>query len=448
MNTTAASRTATAQSVSPILTSVAVFENGALQGCCPVARMFELVRAALRLALIASASVVLALSGMIVSVVALLRQTYERWLGLSHLPHTIGLQHEPNSFPLRDRDRSASRDRRSPSRIRSLNMSRSSSSNRHDGERTPLRSSPEPMYSTEERHRGPSALIQRRVRRQRDAIFPTLDLPSMDSAMEAVESSSLPIARPPLDVLTDAASKKAVRALSSPAQLHTDSSPVHSTDSSIALDSTEEIAKLERSPSHKHVLQCLKDHHNQFRERCLVRVPSPPNAKPVKQARRTDPYEAPYYFPTPLSPDVDIYVQQVRSERQASQVTDTITSRQHRDSVSQSPRTSPKSTEHFLPPIIPEHPVQELQEPAAPPVEPRLDTPTRLPLREKTHRWSWHLPHIHSKAHHDEPERREGSQGGAQSALPAKFLFRHHRRRHGTASEDLRDKPTSVPPRA
>lgn len=37
--------------------------------------------------------------------------------------------------------------------------------------------------------------------------------------------------------------------------------------------------------------------------------------KPAPSRRRTDPYQAPYFFPTPLSPGADDYVRIVRAER-------------------------------------------------------------------------------------------------------------------------------------
>ncbi|KAH9858238.1 hypothetical protein C2E23DRAFT_865163 [Lenzites betulinus] len=401
--------------------------------------MFEFVRAGVQLLFIAGASFVLALTGMIMSVVASLQRTYYKWRGISQLPHP-GLEHEPISFPLRDRDHSASRVRKPPLRHRSTDVFRSSSSRRREGGRTPLRASPEPMYPSEERNGGPSTSRPRKHRRKRDTLSPGPALPSIDSALEYVESSSLPLAK------SSGMGKEAVRALSSPAEVLSDSSPPHSTDPSIASESMEERAKADRSPSPKRVLQRLKNQHSQFRDRCLTRVHSMPNAKTGKQIRRTDPYQAPYFFPTPLSPDVDIYVEQVRSERQGSKIPDPVSFRQYRgDRASESLRTSPKSEELLLPPTIQESPMQEF---AAAPAELKPDTPTRPPLREKSHRWSWHMPHKHGKSQPDESERREDASEKTPLPSPAKFLFGHHRRRNGTASEDLKDKRKSLPSQA
>ena len=66
MNFTAESRTAAAQSVSQVLlVAVGALEEGTLAGCCPVGRMFDLLRAGVRLVLIGAASLVLALVGII-----------------------------------------------------------------------------------------------------------------------------------------------------------------------------------------------------------------------------------------------------------------------------------------------------------------------------------------------------------------------------------------------
>lgn len=147
-----------------------------------------------------------------------------------------------------------------------------------------------------------------------------------------------------------------------------------------------------------------------------------PTAKPAKPARRTDPYQAPYYFPTPLSPDADIYVEQVLSERQGARVTDPISFRQYRDRVPLSPRTSPKSKEELLPPPTPDIVVSET--PPAP-TESTPEPPVRPSLREKSHRWSWHLPHLHAKSAQDDAVSEETTE---KPQTPAKFLFGHHRR--------------------
>lgn len=158
------------------------------------------------------------------------------------------------------------------------------------------------------------------------------------------------------------------------------------------------------------------------RERCLIRVHSMPPTKSAKPVRRTDPYQAPYYFPTPLSPDADIYVEQVLSERQGARVTDPVSFRQYRDRVSLSPRTSPKSKEELLPPPTPDIVVSGTAQVSA---EPTPEPPMRPSLREKSHRWSWHLPHLHHKSQQDEAEPQETVE---KPQTPARFLFGHHRR--------------------
>ncbi|OJT08502.1 hypothetical protein TRAPUB_685 [Trametes pubescens] len=265
--------------------------------------------------------------------------------------------------------------------------------------------------------------------------------------MEFVEASLSTAVRPALDVRgNDAAGRDPVRALSSPAPVLSDSSPTQSTEPSIESESVEGGSRADRSRSPIRVLKRMKEQHTQLRERCLIRVHSMPTAKPVKPARRTNPYQAPYYFPTPLSPDADIYVEQVLSERQGARVTDPISFRQYRDRVPLSPRTSPKSKEELLPPPTPDVVVSETtQATSQPSTEPTPDPPVRPPLREKSHRWSWHLPHLHAKSQQDEAEPQETVE---KPQTPARFLFGHHRRRNGTASEDVKAKRTSLPPQS
>ncbi|KAI0639839.1 hypothetical protein C8Q77DRAFT_1152781 [Trametes polyzona] len=425
-STVAAPRTATAQSVSRILCSATAEGGEGLQGCCPIGRMFELVEAGLRLLFIGAASVVLALAGILLSIVAAVRRAYERWRGIEPASH-IEPDQEPLSSPLRDRDHHGHRPQ-----LRHKSTSSSRKARDASISRTPLRSSPEPMLPHEQRDSSSSPPAKRRHRRRLNHLSTDLPgLPSIDAAMESVEASSQPLGRPPLDVRSGVTDRDPARALSSPAQVNSDSSPTHSTEPSIASESTEDKARAERSPSpSRRVLQRLREHHSQLRERCLTRVHSMPNPKPAKPTRRTDPYQAPYYFPTPLSPDADTYVEQVRSERRGTAPADPISFRQYWDPIPlPSPRTSPKSKEEPLPPSTPEIVVSPATE-AAPP-SPKDEVLARPSLRERSHRWSWHLPHLHGKAHHDEAEQREETQEKPHS--PAKFLFGHHRRRNVTA---------------
>ncbi|EIW64078.1 uncharacterized protein TRAVEDRAFT_25386 [Trametes versicolor FP-101664 SS1] len=401
-------------------------------------QVLKLVQSGLRLLFIGAASAVLALAGILLSIVAAIRRAYVRLRGIDD-PSEKQLQHELHSSPLRDRDH---RGHKPPPRHRSTHASRSPSLEARDASvsRTlaPLRSSPEPMLPSERRQ--PNSPPRERRRRRRPApLSPPSTLPTIDSTMEFVEPSSSTAGRPALDVRGNAAGRDPVRALSSPAPVLSDSSPTQSTEPSIESESVEGGSRVDRSRSPIRVLKRMKEQHTQFRERCLIRVHSMPTAKPAKPARRTDPYQAPYYFPTPLSPDADIYVEQVLSERQGARVTDPISFRQYRDRVPLSPRTSPKSKEELLPPPTPDIVVSET---APAPTESTPEPPVRPSLREKSHRWSWHLPHLHAKSAQDEAVSQETAE---KPQTPAKFLFGHHRRRNGTASEDVKAKRASLP---
>ncbi len=69
MNLSAASRTATAQSVARVLTvssgAVEPFGGRVCIGCCPMQQVLELVQSSLRLLFIGAASLVLALAGIL-----------------------------------------------------------------------------------------------------------------------------------------------------------------------------------------------------------------------------------------------------------------------------------------------------------------------------------------------------------------------------------------------
>ncbi|KAI0324036.1 hypothetical protein GY45DRAFT_1331976 [Cubamyces sp. BRFM 1775] len=476
MNTTAESRTAAAQSVSQVLlVAVGALEEGTLAGCCPVGRMFDLLRAGVRLVLIGAASLVLALVGIILSIVAAVRRAYYRWRAIENTS-PVDTDREHPSSPLlghqredhahvRHRPHSARRPTTSPRSATAENAVADEKTLRN----LPLRSSPEPILPVAEPSPtapSPSSPRHRKPQRQRTKPQPKISeigLPSIDTAMESVEqtrSSTSPV-RPPLDVFGGASGEDAVRALSSPAQVLSDTSTQsHSTtepsEESAHADGLSARARAERSPSpSRRVLQRLREHHSQFRERCLSRVHSMPNAKVAKVARRTDPYQAPYYFPTPLSPDADTYVEQVRRERKGARVrttTDPISFRQYWEPVPlPSPRTSPRGKTQPLPPVESEIEQQEMtgEPPAAtspnenkPPVvvEPEGESTPR----QVNHRWSFHLPHLPRKMHSIDSSQQEARLTEKHSS---RSLFGHQRRRHGTASEDLQSKRTLKAPR-
>ena len=126
------------------------------------------------------------------------------------------------------------------------------------------------------------------------------------------------------------------------------------------------------------------------RDRCLVRAQSMPITK-QKQSRpvqRTDPYQAPYFFPTPLSPDAGTYVQEVLSER-------------HRVPNSKLPRpnslTSDPSSEIASPTRSTRVSVEvssPLPSPPAPasPVDATPEAERASSPSATNRRWSWHLP--------------------------------------------------------
>ncbi|KAI0375439.1 hypothetical protein BV20DRAFT_1048578 [Pilatotrama ljubarskyi] len=452
MNFTAASRTATrAQSVSQLLfAAVGALEDGGFPGCCPVGRMLDLVRTGLRLILVGAASVVLALAGIILSIIAALRRVYGRWRGVDYAASAAT---EPSSSPLVAREQHAPHKRRPRVRHKSTDASRTpvnheDAATSQSPSRSPLRASPEPMLPSE-LPTDNSPPRRRRQRRRVNQQLPELGLPSISSAMEDVEPLPSNSTRPPLDVRGGATGEVALRTLSSPSPASNELSPSSSSskEPSLASDSAEERARAERSPSPgRRVFQRLREQHTQLRERCLTRVHSMPSPKQAKPARRTDPYQAPYYFPTPLSPDADTYIEQVRNElRSSARVTDPIAFRQYWDPNPLSPRTSPRSKETPLPPAAPEIVVSEVSaQPAEP--EPKPEVESRPALRDGHHRWSWHLPlrpHLPGRMPSVDADGRDSIE--EKSASHSKFLFGHSRRRNGTSSEEVKSKRTSLP---
>lgn len=107
-----------------------------------------------------------------------------------------------------------------------------------------------------------------------------------------------------------------------------------------------------------------------------------------KPVPRTDPYQAPYFFPTPLSPDAYDYMSRVRSERVASPLADV----RSRVNVPASPVILRTPTS--LPPQSP---------PEAQPDAALSQPPT---FRRKSARRSWHISFRHD---HQEPLERPKS---------------------------------------
>lgn len=95
---------------------------------------------------------------------------------------------------------------------------------------------------------------------------------------------------------------------------------------------------------------------------------------PKTPVPRTDPYQAPYFFPTPLSPDARGYTSRVRSERVASPLTE-MKSFVGAPASPVSPRVS------VSPPPSDAHPVASSSRPDK--------------VRHKSPRRSWHIPFKH-----------------------------------------------------
>ncbi len=151
--------------------------------------------------------------------------------------------------------------------------------------------------------------------------------------------------------------------------------------------------------------------------------------RPSRPPRRTDPYQAPFFFPTPMSPAAGTYLQEVIHERQGlvPQVTDAVTLAEHVDVAS--PRTSPKSAAQALP-------EPGLTQPG--PVPPA--STAHLSVHQETseaharrHRWSWHIgmrPHLPDRAQSTDSivAHPDGPAAVEDKELFSKFKFGHHRR--------------------
>lgn len=169
-----------------------------------------------------------------------------------------------------------------------------------------------------------------------------------------------------------------------------------------------------------------------MRERCLTRVQSIPSLEPSARPLRTDPYQAPYFFPSPMSPEAATYIQEVINERQGTNLFSIMNS-----------------------PVVQSNPLDALPGPSTTCVnrEPeRVARPTlsssrppsptpSLPVAKlegppstRRHRWSLHFPH--SLHHHhvndgprlmdDHPQ--EKSDTAVHKELFSKLKLGHYRR--------------------
>ncbi|KAI8981232.1 hypothetical protein BD414DRAFT_420074 [Trametes punicea] len=413
--------------------------------------MFQLLQAGLRLVLIGAASLVLALIGIFLSIVAAVRRAYERWRGIDNA-YPLGISNELHSLPrlIRDRDHHALHRGRYGSRksTSATVLPKVPSVDDISNPSSPLRSSPEPLPDESNAATSTSASSRQRRRgqhrRKTSTKMSEMALPSIDTAMEHVDEPALmnPV-RPPLDVRGSADGRDAVRMSSSPAYLLSDSSTAQSSEPSME-SMPQGAAERPPSPSRR-VLQRLRERHSHLRDRCLSRVHSMPNAKTAKAARRTDPYQAPYYFPTPLSPDAENYIKEVREERKSARTTtDPIAFRQYWEPVPlPSPRASPRSKALPLPPVDlePDHEVVT-SESSEGHFEPKGQPEGEQGVRQMHHRWSFHLPRRPRKMQSTEASTHLEGASNDKHNSPTRFLFGHHRRRHGTASEDLQAKRT------
>ncbi|OBZ68395.1 hypothetical protein A0H81_11630 [Grifola frondosa] len=181
-----------------------------------------------------------------------------------------------------------------------------------------------------------------------------------------------------------------------------------------------------QSPTRRLLYRVTSTRSN-LKEHCPLRVhhtlPTPKRQKPIM---RTDPYQAPYFFPTPLSPQADTYVHQVRNERAG--VPDMVAFRQPRQDllIGWSP---PKETA-----TLPPQPSAEIV-----PQVPQKAVQSRSSIRR-----SWHIPLPISRRRRtssvDAVEQKvEVSGAGSADAPPSPtsiFRLGHGKRHH--ASTDLR----------
>ena len=148
---------------------------------------------------------------------------------------------------------------------------------------------------------------------------------------------------------------------------------------------------------------------------------SRPPARPTP-ARRTDPYQAPYFFPTPMSPEAETYLQEVVRERHGAP-----------SQLASEPSTIDSTVVIASPPSSPSRNDSEKARqpsPPSPPTRPTARQPTAGSRdSQRRHRWSWHLP-----LHHQSGERARSAEGARQEKgsehreVLTKLKFGHHRR--------------------
>ncbi|RDX51996.1 hypothetical protein OH76DRAFT_236752 [Lentinus brumalis] len=330
-------------------------------GCCPTAAMLELVQAGVRILLIAVAGVALAVAGIVVSVLAYVRELYifnaRRKQGTVQAGRDATPPRRDTTSPIRK-----SRPRRNVTKpaLTPIPASPVESASTPVSPATPLQS------FSRESSRTRQQPISRKRSSPRTHVKRVSSPSSAGSSEAAFEFERTPRPAP------------LVPNRPLPLSQSSDSSPPASTDASVASISSEEQGE---SPS-RGVLQRIRSQHSTLRDRCLIRAQSIPTQKaPRNPRRRTDPYQAPYNFPTPLSPDAGTYLQEIISERHGRSPS-TFVEKVRFASLPSSP-SSLRET-HDLP-------------------EPSLAHPVPSPTREEAeqtikstgrHRWSWHMPHL------------------------------------------------------
>lgn len=153
-----------------------------------------------------------------------------------------------------------------------------------------------------------------------------------------------------------------------------------------------------------------------------------PPRKSSARPQRTDPYQAPYFFPSPMSPEAATYIQQVVNERQGTSVLPAM-----------SPDADESSSTKVIPVPSPPRANQGRENTSRPN---RAPSPSpSLPVEKaeaststKRQRWSLHLPHLPLHNHaHDGVRLVDGNaqeKGGTtvHKEFFSKLKFGHHRR--------------------
>ncbi|CCM01560.1 uncharacterized protein FIBRA_03619 [Fibroporia radiculosa] len=142
--------------------------------------------------------------------------------------------------------------------------------------------------------------------------------------------------------------------------------------------STPPLAKVQSVP--------LADLKERVLDCCPVRQHSLPTHTEAQFIPRTNPYAAPYFFPTPASPEAVDYVQQVRRSRATGHPPASRPNSSHQDdaTVVESPRSRTIA--------LPSPPAADA--PSAQP-GPDFDEVGSSPRAKGKRRWSWHNPPAH-----------------------------------------------------